>query len=48
MIVLSSSLNILKYLVNDILDLGQLKAGKFRKNSSIFNISSAIQEVILI
>jgi len=48
MIVTSSSLNILKYLVNDILDIGQLKVGKFRKNSSIFNIKDAIQEIILI
>ena len=38
----SSSTKILQYLVNDTLDFGLLRAGKFRKNSFNFNIKEAV------
>ena len=38
----------LTFLVNDILDFGQIKAGKFRKCCSNFNIKEATQEIVLI
>lgn len=44
----SSSTKILQFLVNDTLDFGLLRAGKFRKNSFNFNIKEAVQEMILV
>ena len=35
-------------MVNDILDFGQLKAGKFRKDCINFNLMEATEEIILI
>ena len=36
----------MEYLVQDLLDYAQIKAGKFRKNIKQFNIKDAIQQVI--
>jgi len=44
----TSSERILSFLVNDILDFAQLKAGKFRKNIQTFSIDKAINDVIKI
>ena len=41
-----SSETILNFLVNDILDFAQLRAGKFRKNKENFYIDEAVQEII--
>ena len=38
----------MRYLVNDILDFGQIGAGKFRKDLITFNIVEAINEIIMI
>ena len=43
-----SSERILSFLVNDILDFAQLKAGKFRKNIQTFSIEKVINEMIKI
>lgn len=39
--VQNSSTKMLTFLVNDILDFGQIKAGKFRKCCSNFDIKEA-------
>lgn len=44
----SSSTKILQFLVNDTLDFGLLRAGKFRKNSFNFNIKEAVSEMMLV
>ena len=44
----SSSTDILKFLVCDILDFAQIKGGKFRKDCNNFNIREAIEEIMLI
>ena len=44
----TSSTKLLTYLVNDILDLSQINSGKFRIDSSVFNICEAINEIISI
>jgi len=36
------------FMVQDLLDYAQIKAGKFRKNIKPFNIREAIQEVMSI
>jgi len=38
--------NLLRFHVEDILGLAQIKAGKFRKNIQKFNIKKAIEEVV--
>ena len=43
-----SSANLMAYLVQDLLDYSQIKAGKFRKNLKPFNIKDAIEEVMCI
>lgn len=40
--VQSSSANLMEFLVQDLLDFAQIRAGKFRKNLSSFNIKEAI------
>ncbi len=40
-----SSTKLLQFLVNDILDFAQIKAGKFRKNVAKFNVKQAIHEI---
>jgi len=41
-----SSERILNFLVNDILDFAQLRAGKFRKNKENFLIEQAVEELV--
>jgi signal transduction histidine kinase len=38
----------MEFLVQDLLDFAQIKAGKFRKNIKLFNIKEAIDQVIAI
>lgn len=38
----------LNFLVNNILDLSQMKQGKFRKDSHDFDLREVVNEVILI
>jgi len=38
----------MKYMIQDLLDFAQIKAGKFRKNISEFNIREAIEKVMCI
>jgi hypothetical protein len=35
-------------LISDVLDLQLMKAGKFRKNSQVFDLKSSIEETILV
>ena len=44
--VQSSSANLMEFLVQDLLDFAQIKAGKFRKNIKKFNIKEAIESVL--
>ena len=46
--VQESSANLMKFLVQDLLDFAQIKSGKFRKNISKFNIREAIEQVMCI
>jgi len=46
--VQESSANMMKFLVQDLLDFAQIKSGKFRKNISNFNIRESIEEVMCI
>ena len=41
-----SSTNLMGFLIQDLLDYAQIKAGKFRKNIKKFNIREAVQSVI--
>ena len=43
--IMSSSAHMLKFLVEDILDLAQINAGKFRKNIKKFDVRLAVDEV---
>ena len=38
----------MNFLIQDLLDFAQIKAGKFRKNIQEFNIQEAIEEVMSI
>jgi signal transduction histidine kinase len=38
----------MEFLVQDLLDFAQIKAGKFRKNIKLFNIKEAIDQVVAI
>jgi signal transduction histidine kinase len=40
--VQESSANLMEFLVHDLLDFAQIRAGKFRKNIKKFNIKEAI------
>lgn len=44
----SASTKILNSLVSDILDISQIKAGKFRKDCNNFDVKEATQEIIMI
>ena len=44
----NSSGKIMTFLIQDLLDFAQMKAGKFRKNIQEFNIQEAIEEVMSI
>ena len=46
--VQQSSASLMNFLVQDLLDFAQIKAGKFRKNIKEFNIRDAIEEVMSI
>ena len=46
--VQESSCKIMMYLVQDFLDYAQIKAGKFRKNVTTFNICEAVEEIMSI
>jgi len=46
--VQESSANLMEFLVQDLLDYAQLKAGKFRKNINKFNVEEAIEQVCCI
>ena len=43
-----STANLMVFLVQDLLDYSQIRAGKFRKNIKEFNIRDAIEEVMCI
>ena len=38
----------MSFLIQDLLDYAQIKAGKFRKNIRQFNIKDAIEEVMCV
>jgi signal transduction histidine kinase len=38
----------LQFHVEDILGLAQIKSGKFSKNSSVFEVKKAIEEIVKI
>ena len=42
----NSSAKIMSFLIQDLLDFAQIKAGKFRVNFQMFNIRRAFDEVI--
>ena len=44
--VQSSAVKLLGFLVNDMLDYGQLSAGKFRKQITKFNLNETVEEII--
>jgi len=46
--VQESSSNLMSFLVQDMLDYSQIKAGKFRKQISAFNIRETIEKVMCI
>ena len=48
MVVQESSANVMSFLVQDLLDYAQIKAGKFRKNISNFDIRKSIETVMCI
>ena len=43
--VQNSAVKILKFLINDMLDYAQIKAGQFRRSSQNFNIVDTVKEV---
>ena len=44
----SSSTKLLTFLVNDMLDFAQIRSGKFRIESTNFDIREAIEEIVSI
>jgi len=48
MVVQESSANVMAFLVQDLLDYAQIKAGKFRKNISKFDIRKSVETVMCI
>ena len=38
----------MEFIVQDLLDYSQIKAGKFRKNIEMFNIQDAINSIVTI
>ncbi len=46
--IMTSSGKLLDFLINDILDFAQLRAGKFRMRVASFDLREAIEEIILI
>jgi signal transduction histidine kinase len=45
-VIQESSTNLMSFLVNDFIDLAQIKNNKFRKNIQQFDIRDAIEEVM--
>jgi signal transduction histidine kinase len=45
---MKSSVKLLDFLINDILDFAQLRSGKFRMRVTSFDLREAIEEIILI
>lgn len=43
-----ASASLMEFLIQDLLDYAQIKAGKFRKNVQSFNIREAIEKVMCI
>lgn len=43
-----ASSSLMEFLIQDLLDYAQIKAGKFRKNVQSFNIRNAIEKVMCI
>ena len=43
-----SSANLMSFMIQDILDYSQIKAGKFRKNIKAFNIRDTVKQVMKI
>jgi len=41
-----SSTDLMSFLIQDLLDYAQIKAGKFRKNIKRFNVRESVQSVI--
>ena len=46
--VQEASLDIMNFMIMDLLDYSQIKSGKFRKVIKPFNIKEAVQKIILI
>ena len=46
--VQESSANLMSFIVQDLLDYAQIKAGKFRKQIKPFNIREAVERVMSI
>ena len=44
----TSSCKLLLFFVNDILDFSQIKAKRFKKNITTFNLKEAVDEVVSI
>jgi signal transduction histidine kinase len=44
--VQESSTNLLKHLIQDLLDYAQIRAGKFRKVLKKFDIKEAVDEIV--
>lgn len=42
----NSSANMMSYMIQDLLDFSQIKAGKFRKNIQAFNVRDAVNDVM--
>jgi len=44
--VQESSSNLMIFIIQDLLDYAQLKAGKFRKNLSQFDVRDAVEQIM--
>ena len=44
--IFDSSTNIMKYLIQDLLDYAQIKAGKFNQKVKQFDVKQAIYDVV--
>ena len=48
LVIQENSSDLMQYLIQDLLDFAQLRAGKFRKNRVTFNIVEAVEKVMSI
>ena len=46
--VQDQSASIMKFLIQDLLDYSQIKAGKFRKNIQRFDINEAFEDILML